>query len=528
MSPRDPRILLAPESDEEPIPVSPRKLAEVLRQIEELRKENQALRREIERLRPALDKAREKNARLTDKAEGLSEKLEGLRNSLSVLGTDAKTAAAVGVPSSRVFFRQPPPPPGERHSPGGQPGHPGTTRPRPVPNAPPRLLSLGICPGCATRLGDPCDSWSRPITDLPEGHLDIFDLTVNRYKCPGCGKRVHATVPEGYRGEFGPRLKTFVATLRVQGMSVEKIAEFLAAVYGLEVSVASLLAMEEGVAESLDGTYSELWGEMRDATRTPHAQGDETSMPVNGVTEWAWVGTSPTATVYRIQEGRGGDEADAMWAGYRGTLTHDGLDSYNSVRKAEHQMDLVHVNRWLQKVEAKYSIEPRGLLSERGPKFRRAGHPPTEFLEFAAGIRGRLAGEVRWVERHPKAPLGIRAHRYGKAVRSMGRFLNRTWRDEDVVRIVGELRQRLDRLFTFVRIPGVSWNSNEAEREVRVAVVIRKMNGGRRTARGTWVLERLLTVWRTWWKRKLRFWDFVVQKLGMPQAPGPPSAGPAS
>jgi DNA invertase Pin-like site-specific DNA recombinase len=35
-------------------------------------------------------------------------------------------------------------------------------------------------------------------------------------------------------------------------------------------------------------------------------------------------------------------------------------------------------------------------------------------------------------------------------------------------------------------------------------------------------------VWRTWWKRKLRFWDFVVQKLGMPQAPGPPSAGPAS
>ncbi|EQD36285.1 transposase IS66, partial [mine drainage metagenome] len=500
----------------------------ILRQMEELRKENHSLRKALERLRPALEKAREKNARLTDRAEGLNEKLEGLRNSLSVLGTDAKTAAAVGVPSSRVFFRQPPPPPGERRPTGGQPGHPGTTRPRPVPNAPPRVLSLENCPHCAARLGNPCDALSHPITDLPEGSLDIYDLTVHRYKCPDCGRRVHASVPEGYRGEFGPRLKTFVTTLRAQGMSVEKIAELLRTVYRLEVSVASLLAMEEGVAESLDETYSELREEMTDAARTPHAQGDETSMPVNGVTEWVWVGTSPSATVYRIQEGRGGDEAAAMWAGYQGTLTHDGLDSYNGVTEAVHQMDLVHVNRWLQKVEASHGIETRGLLSRRGPTFRRAGRPPKEFLTFAAGIRDRLAAEVRWVEGHPEALERVRSRRYGKAVRSMARFLSRRWRDEDVVRIVGELRQRLDRLFTFVRIPGVSWNSNEAEREVRIPVVIRKMNGGRRTARGTWVLERILTVWRTCWKRELRFWDFVLQRLGATQAPGPPSAGPAS
>ena len=95
----------------------------------------------------------------------------------------------------------------------------------------------------------------------------------------------------------------------------------------------------------------------------------------------------------------------------------------------------------------------------------------------------------------------------------MDRFLNRPWQSADVVRIAGELRQRHNRLFTFVRIPGASWNSNEAEREVRVPVVIRKMNGGRRTARGTWVLERILTVWRSCWKRDLRFWDFVLQKL---------------
>ncbi len=526
MTPRDPRLLLAPEPDEEPIPVSPRKLAELLRRVGE----RDRLERELREAQEEIRRLREERARSKEKNASLKAAFDKLRSSLSVLGTDARTATAVGVPSSRVFFRQPPPPAQKRRRTGGQPGHPGRTRPRPVPNAPPRVLALTECPKCAHRLGAPADSWSRPVTDLPAPGLEVFDLVVPRYKCPGCGERVHAPVPEAYRGEFGPRLKTFVAELRVLGMPFEKIVELLQGTFGLEVSVASLIAMEDGVAESLDGTYRDLGEELRDAERTPYAQGDETSMPVHGVTEWVWVGTSSTATVYHIQEGRGGDEAAAMWAGYRGTLTHDGLDSYNAVSEAIHQMDLVHANRWLQQVEASHGIPPRGLLSRQGPTYRRAGRPPKEFLEFADGVRGRLRAEVRWTEGHRKAGERARERRYRRAVASMDRFLSRVWRDEDAVRIAKEMGQRLERLFTFVRDPGVSWNSNEAEREVRVAVVHRKVSGGRRTERGGWVLERLLTVWRTCAKRQLRFWEIVNNRIGTrPEAGlGPPSAGPAS
>jgi transposase len=383
---------------------------------------------------------------------------------------------------------------------------------------------------CEHALGDPSDSWSRPVTDLPAPSLEIFDLIVPRYKCPGCGERVHAPIPEAYRGDFGPRLKALVAELRVLGMPFEKIAELLRMTYDLEMSVASLLAMEEGVAESLDGKYRELSDAMRDAERTPHAQGDETTMPVNGELEWLWVGTSPTATVYRIQQGRGGAEAASMWAGYRGTLTHDGLASYNSVEGAIHQMDLVHVNRWLQKVEASHGIRPRGLLKEEDPSFERAGRPPAEFLEFARGVRSRLAAEVRWTEANPKADAAARESRYRAAVTTMAGFLSMAWRDEDAARISEGLEQRLETLFTFVKKAGVSWNSNEAEREIRVAVVHRKLSGGRRTARGAWVLERLLTVWRTSAKQQIRFWELVSDRLGRAtqSVPGPPSAGPAS
>ncbi len=519
----DPRFLLAPDPSEEPIPVSPRKLTELLRRLEKLERELAETREENRRLREEKVRSREKHS-------ALKVALDRLRKSLSVLGTDAKTAASVGVPSSRVFFRQSPPPDTKHRPTGGQPGHPGTTRPRPTPNAPPRILDLKECPKCAHDLGAPADSWRRPVTDLPAPGLEVFDLVVFRYKCPGCGERVHAPIPEAYRGEFGPRLKAFVAELRVLGMPFEKIAELLRMRYDLEVSVAALLAMEEGVAASLDETYTEMREELTDAARTPHAEGDETGMPVGGRTEWLWVGTSPTLTVYRVQEGRGGDEAAAMWAGYRGQLTHDGLDAYNSVKEAGHQMDLVHSNRWLQKVEASHGIRPRGFLTEEGPTFERAGRPPAEFLRFAAGVRARLRREVRWTERYPQVSAAARARRYGRAVRSMGRFLTQEWRDPDAARIADELGQRLETLFTFVRDPGTSWNSNEAEREVRVAVVHRKISGGRRTTRGAWVLERLLTVWRTCAKRERRFWEIVADKLGALPEPGvgPPSARPAS
>ena len=116
-------------------------------------------------------------------------------------------------------------------------------------------------------------------------------------------------------------------------------------------------------------------------------------------------------------------------------------------------------------------------------------------------------------------------------MRSMDPFLSgEWWRDPDVIWVANELGQRLATLFTFMRGPGTSWNSNEAEREVRIAVAHRKVSGGRRTKRGAWVLERLLTVWRANAKRQLRFWEAISDKLGRLPRPGPcpPSAGPVS
>ncbi|EQD43507.1 transposase IS66, partial [mine drainage metagenome] len=254
-----------------------------------------------------------------------------------------------------------------------------------------------------------------------------------------------------------------------------------------------------------------------------------TSFPINGAKWWMWVGTSARTTVYTIQPTRSHEEALALWGGYTGGLTRDGYAAYNWVTTAEHQMDLVHVNRWLQKVEVKHHIEPRGFLRAKRPRFLRAGRPPKESLTFAKGVRARLASEVRWTKRYREASQKARERRYRRAVRSMGRFLAHPWKDPDAKRIAKETGDRLGILYTFVRDPRVSWNSNGAEREVRAGAVYRKISGGRRTVDGGRVLVRILTVSRTCRKRGLGFWEVVKRKLLAYHAgPGPPWARPSS
>lgn len=81
-------------------------------------------------------------------------------------------------------------------------------------------------------------------------------------------------------------------------------------------------------------------------------------------------------------------------------------------------------------------------------------------------------------------------------------------------------------VFTFVRKPGVAWHNNLAENHVRQGVLYRKISGGRRSWKGAWILERLMSVFRTCRIRGLKFVEVVpdaVRGKGYP-AFGAPSA----
>ena len=154
-----------------------------------------------------------------------------------------------------------------------------------------------------------------------------------------------------------------------------------------------------------------------------------------------------------------------------------------------------------------------GLLRKIEAKLMSAGRPHEEFLRFADGVRRILRGVVLWSEGHPDASERLRRRVEWSARRSLTRLLNKPWRDSDAARIAKELRHRKGQLFTFVTEAGVPWHNNEAETQIRQGVLFRKISGGRRSWMGAWVLERLLTVYRTCRKRGIEFLDVVGSAL---------------
>ncbi|MGI0067861.1 MAG: IS66 family transposase [Thermoplasmata archaeon] len=379
-----------------------------------------------------------------------------------------------------------------------------------MPNAPPLRLSLDQCTDCGAKLGAPFEVRRRTITDLPPPEPLVFDVEIPRYRCPGGHHRVSPPDPFPPHQQFGFVLLSRAIHLRMLGLSVAKVVDCLEEAHGVRVSPAAVLKMEHWAAEALGPLYESLKAQVR---HVPVVHGDETSFRINGENGWLWVFVHVTAVVYRIAPSRGQDVVKEMLEGFEGTLVRDAWDPYNCVTTADHQLDLLHVNRWLERAEVLHRVEPRPLLKVVEAKLTSAGHPPDEFLEFADRLRGLLRATVLWSERHPNASTRVRRRVDHGARRALAHLVLHPWRNRDAARISKELWSKRAMVLTFLRKPGVAWHNNLAENHVRQGVLYRKISGGRRSWQGAWVLERLMSVDRTCRIRGLKFVEVVRDAL---------------
>ena len=178
-----------------------------------------------------------------------------------------------------------------------------------------------------------------------------------------------------------------------------------------------------------------------------------------------------------------------------------------------HQLDLLHVNRWLERAELKHGIEPRSLLTSKPVKLMKPGRSPEHVIDFVDEIRSILKRSIEYIDKDPPPPMEERENACREFQEEMKTFLDRGWTDEDAVRISKELRKRQDMLFTFMVHEGVSWHNNDAERATRQDVLHRKISGGRRTWTGAEVFEVLLSTYETAKKSGERFIEMVKKKF---------------
>ena len=213
------------------------------------------------------------------------------------------------------------------------------------------------CPTCAGPVVETAVT-TQYQEELPVTRVVVrqFDLHVGR--CDGCGRRVQGRHPlqtsdaiGAAAAQLGAQVIALVVVLNKQlGLSFGKIATLLQQLYGLTVTRSGLVHAVHRTARQARPTYDALCARVRGS---PMVSPDETGWKVAGLLQWLWVFATPDTTVYRIQPGRGFEEAAAvLGADFAGVLVRDGWAPYRQFTAAAHQTCLAHLLRRCRLVAA--------------------------------------------------------------------------------------------------------------------------------------------------------------------------------
>ena len=228
----------------------------------------------------------------------------------------------------------------------------------------------------------------------------------------------------------------------MQATSFRKIAMLLKQFFSIHIGVSTLQCIERWVADRLMPGYDRLKSSLK---RHGHCNLDETSLRVNGKNGWMWVASTNSSVVYRIANTRGRSVPMELLSGYSGVMIHDAWKPYDAIKTAEHQLDLLHTNRWIERAEVRHGIEPRNLLGGEKAKMVRRGRLPDELISFSDWYRSIVSYAVSRKDRTGRARLMA----FRKCTSRMERLLSRQYHDRDCIRISKELRRRMGELFTF-------------------------------------------------------------------------------
>jgi len=436
----------------------------------------------IEQLQKEVADLKQQIKDLNDRNDGLTTKVEALEKKA------ARQAAPFRIEDQhRVAHPK---------KPGRPKGHPGCCRSIPKQVDEEIMVPLAACPHCGRDVG-PRRKVVQYIEELPVVRPRVIKLTTEEADCPGCQTAVRSSHPlqvslaEGAAGvQLGPRALGVAAQLNKQhGLTMRKTCKVLQELFQLRLSPGGLSQALARMAGKLQPAYENLLARLRAG---PCVHSDETSWWVGGPGYWLWVFADQTITVYQVAKGRGRNiVAAALGEQFAGVLVSDCLATYDDVNprqqkcyshhlKAIRQADEGHPSAWLEAV--------RGLLQAA----MALKHQPLEAAEKARH-RAALETQARELLALPR-PTNL---------------------EEKVRR---RLEKQQDHLFTFLDVEQVEATNNLAERQLRPAVIARKVSCGNKTPQGARTWEILASLAATCAQRAESFTQLVSQAALLSEA----------
>jgi hypothetical protein len=396
---------------------------------------------------------------------------------LARMASDKAASTMPSTPSAMVPVYEKPNAKPRRRKPGRPEGHVGVRRATPTRIDRREEHRLQECPQCRGPVTLCTKTRTRVIEDIPADIRPVVtEHVIHRSWCPQCGKTVEPTVPDALPGStLGLRVMVLSAWLHYAlGNTLSQIVAVFSFHLQLQLSSSGLVQMWYRLQEILFVWYLEI---QTQALNAAVLHGDETGWRVGGKTCWLWCFTTTDLTYYLIDRSRGSPVLKKFFKKqFAGTLVTDFWAAYNAVACARRQSCLPHLLRELKKVDHYH-------------------RPDGDWKAFAKKLRRLLRDGIRLRQRQESAAV-CAARRVVLDARLQA-MIAAPWQNKHARRLVKRLRRHAQDLFTFLDHPDVPFDNNQAEREIRPAVIIRKNSYANGSQDGADLQAVLMSIYRT-------------------------------
>jgi transposase len=292
--------------------------------------------------------------------------------------------------------------------------------------------------------------------DLPEITPHVTQHWRLAVRCPACGKRAAAPVPDAAKGTpFGPRLHAVATYLKTfQALSYERLQAALADLFGLTLSQGGLM----NLLQRAQGRFAEGRAKAVAALRRAAVvASDETGVRIEGSNAYHWVFRCAEAVVHHASPTRGAIVVRTVMDGHRPAVWCSDRYSAQQGHADAHQTCLAHLSRDVAYAD---EISADVLPSRLQLWLHRA-------FALAEGV-GTLATST--IARKRRA-----------LERSLDAILAAPTSCDLAHTLQSKFRRARDQLLTFAHWPGmVEATNNACERALRPAVIQRKVTNGYR------------------------------------------------
>jgi transposase len=438
--------------------------------------------RELAEVAPELERLRAQNAWLSEQLEIQAKRVRELEEALQAAERAAyRQAAPFRIPEHKRVSEPKPP--------GRKAGHPGAFRHRPDRIDESIEVELCVCPHCGGSRFIDQSQIEQFIEDIPPVRPLITRLTTYEATCVRCGQSVRSSHPlqmslaTGAAGvQLGPRAVALAADLnKAKGLSMRKTCAVLRDCFSLQLSPGGLSQALDRLATKVQSQYHSIAKELAGAA-VVHS--DETSWWVGGPGWWLWVFTNARNTLYLVDQSRGrGVLIGVLGIDFAGVLVSDCLATYDEVTALQ-QKCYAHHHKAIRQAKALHPHQGAGFLTE-----------------VAAMLRAALALQEHKAQSDPQSFQRLRQALERRAVQLLDS--PRSEPSEEAVR--NRLHKQRDHLFTFLDHDGVDATNNLAERQLRPAVIARKISCGNKTPKGARTWQILASLGATCTQRSTSF-----------------------